>query len=40
VILGQKLTINHPSLVDEEEEIRILTDGSQKYHLDHDFNVF
>jgi len=30
VIWGQKLTINHPSLVDEEEEIRVLDDGSQK----------
>jgi len=24
VILGQKLTLNHPSLVDEGEEIRVL----------------
>jgi hypothetical protein len=24
MILGQKLTLNHPSLVDEEEEIRSL----------------
>jgi len=30
VIGGQKLTINHPSLVDEEEIIRVLADGSQK----------
>jgi len=30
VIWGQKLTLNHPSLVDEEEEIRVSADGSQK----------
>jgi len=30
VIWGQKLTINHPSLVNEGEKIRISTDGSQK----------
>ena len=31
VIWGQKLTLNYPSLVDEEEETRVLTDGgSQK----------
>jgi len=30
VIWGQKLTINHPSLVDEGEEIRVSADGSQK----------
>jgi len=30
VIWGQNLTLNHPSLVDEGEEIRISTDGSQK----------
>jgi len=26
----QKLTLNHPSLVDEEEEIKVFADGSQK----------
>jgi len=30
VIWGQKLTLNHPSLVDEGEEIRVSADGSQK----------
>jgi hypothetical protein len=30
VIWGQKLTLNHPSLVDEGEKIRISADGSQK----------
>jgi len=30
VIWGQKLTLNHPSLVDEGEEIRVSTDSSQK----------
>jgi len=31
VIWRQKLTLNHPSLPDEEEEeIRVLTEGSQK----------
>jgi len=30
VIWGQKLTRNHPSLVDEGEEIRVSVDGSQK----------
>ena len=30
VILGQKLTLNHPSLVDEGEEIRVSADGLQK----------
>jgi len=27
VIWGQKLTLNHPSLMDEEEETRVLGDG-------------
>ena len=30
VIWGQKLTLNHPSLMDEGEEIRVSADGSQK----------
>jgi len=30
VILGRKLTINHLSLVDEGEEIKVLADGLQK----------
>jgi len=30
VIWGLKLTLNHPSLVDEGEEIRVSVDGSQK----------
>jgi len=32
VILGQKLTLNHPSLVNEEEEVRVLvtTQKSEK----------
>jgi 2-oxoglutarate dehydrogenase complex dehydrogenase (E1) component-like enzyme len=30
VIWGQKLTLNHPSLVDEGEEIRVSVDDSQK----------
>jgi len=30
VICGQKLTLNHPSMVNEEEKIRILADGTQK----------
>jgi len=30
VIWGQKLTLSHPSLVDEGEEIRVSADGSQK----------
>ena len=30
VIWGQKLTLNHPSVVDEGEEIRVSADGSQK----------
>jgi len=30
VIWGQKLTLNHPSLVDEGEEIRVSADGLQK----------
>jgi len=30
VIWCQKLTINHPSLVDEGEEIRVSAEGSQK----------
>jgi len=29
VIWGQKLTLNHPSLVDKGEEIRVSADGSQ-----------
>jgi len=28
--LGSKLTLNHLFLVDEEEEIRVFIDGSQK----------
>jgi len=30
VIWGQKLTLNHPSLVDEGEEIRVLTDSQKR----------
>jgi len=30
MIWGQKLTLNHPSLMDEGEEIRVSADGSQK----------
>jgi len=30
VIWGQKLTLNHFSLVDKGEEIRVSTNGSQK----------
>jgi len=30
MIWGQKLTLNHPSLVDEGQEIKVSADGSQK----------
>jgi len=29
VIWDQKLTLNHPSLMDEKEETKVSTDGSQ-----------
>jgi len=30
VILGQKLTLNHPSLVNEEEEVRVFVTAHKR----------
>jgi len=37
VILGQKLTLNHPSLMDEGEETRVMTTTYKKEREDSTF---
>jgi len=45
VILGQKLTLNHPSLVDEGEETRVLVtahkrEGGETYYCSDVFFIY